>query len=111
MEEEKKDVLAETEIPFQKKADLPAEKPKRKKRIPVPAWITFACAIMLATGIGGFHIYQTVHGQDLNLLTSEITPPQYGLPGSSEKGSPAWFLRFRTIYSGHWILRMRMRLI
>ncbi len=78
MEEEKKDVLSETEIPFQKKADPPAAKPKRKKHIPVPAWITFACAIMLATGIGGFHIYQTVHGQDLNLLETEVNPPQYG---------------------------------
>lgn len=78
MEEEKKDVLSETVISFQKKEDLPAAKPKRKKHIPVPAWITFACAIMLATGIGGFHIYQTVHGQDLNLLETEVNPPQYG---------------------------------
>ena len=80
MEEEKKEVQPEVEIPFLKKEEVPAAEPKKKKkkRIPVPAWIVFACGFLLLTGIGGFHIYETVHGQDLTLLTTEISPPDYG---------------------------------
>ena len=80
MEEEKKEVQPEVEIPFLRKEEVPAAEPKKKKkkRIPVPAWIVFACGFLLLTGIGGFHIYETVHGQDLTLLTTEISPTDYG---------------------------------
>ena len=78
MEEMEKVTVDEPEIPFQKKAEKPPVKPRKKHRIPAAAWVGFIGAFAVASGLGGYHFYHTVHGEDLTLLTTQMTPPDYG---------------------------------
>lgn len=73
-----KNTEPEAEIPFQKKAETPVVREKRKRRVPAAAWVGFTAAFLVASGIGGYRFYHTVHGEDLGLLATQMTPPSYG---------------------------------
>ncbi len=65
------------EIPFLAKNEEPAppapvSKPKKKLRIPAPAWFAAGCAVVLGAVLIGWHVRENILGEEVSLLDSSV---------------------------------------